>query len=135
MNKNSKRFALGALFAGIAGYLTGILTAPKSGKETREDVKNAAAKAKREAEKSLKSLHSEATVLLTRGKKLTSKLEAEGKKDLEKFVAAATEAKEKARDMLTALHDGDVEDADLKTAVADVKEAIDHLRAYLDKHE
>ena len=42
MAKTFKKFALGALFAAAIGYIAGILTAPKSGKETREDLKNAA---------------------------------------------------------------------------------------------
>lgn len=40
------KFAVGALVAAAAGFVAGILTAPKSGKETREDLKYAALKAK-----------------------------------------------------------------------------------------
>jgi gas vesicle protein len=135
MNKESKRFAIGAVIAAGIGYVTGILTAPKSGKETREDVKNAAVKAKTEAEKTLKRLHSEINEQIERAKKLAEKLHENGKKELDAMIASARTAKEKARDMLTALHDGDVEDKDLKSAIKDVNMAIDHLRAYLDKHE
>lgn len=135
MNKNSKKFAIGAIIAAGAGYITGILTAPKSGKETREDVKNAAVKAKREAEKTLKKLHSELNEQLDRAKVVADKIHVSGKKELERMVTAARIAKEKARDMLTALHEGDVEDKDLKSAISEVNMAIDHLRAYLDKHE
>lgn len=135
MNKESKRFAIGAMLAAAAGYVTGILTAPKSGKETRADVKNAAVKAKTEAEKTLKKLHSEINEQIERAKILATKLHASGKKELDSMIASAHVAKEKARDMLTALHDGDVEDKDLKNAIKDVNLAIEHLRAYLDKHE
>lgn len=135
MNKDSKKFAIGALIAAGAGYITGILTAPKSGKETREDVKNAAIKAKRDAEKTLKKLHSEVTEQIDRAKIVADKIHTSGKKELERMVTAAKIAKEKARDMLTALHEGDVEDKDLKSAITEVNMAIDHLRAYLDKHE
>ena len=135
MNKNSKKFAIGAIIAAGVGYVTGILTAPKSGKETREDVKNAAINAKREAEKKLKSLHSEIIVQLERAKRVTAQLQSSSKKELESMVESARRAKEKARDMLTALHDGDVEDKDLKSAIDEVNQAVTHLRAYLDKHE
>jgi gas vesicle protein len=135
MNKNSKKFAIGAIIAAGVGYVTGILTAPKSGKETREDVKNAAINAKREAEKKLKSLHSEIIVQLERAKRVTVQLQSSSKKELESMVESARRAKEKARDMLTALHDGDVEDKDLKSAIDEVNQAVTHLRAYLDKHE
>ena len=40
------KFALGALFGAVAGFVAGVLTAPKSGKETRADIKNAANKTK-----------------------------------------------------------------------------------------
>jgi len=57
MNKSTKRLALGTVFAAAVGYLTGILTAPKSGKETRKDIKDAAEHGMAEAEKQLKKLH------------------------------------------------------------------------------
>ena len=62
MAKNTGKWAAGAVVAGVAGYVAGILTAPKSGKETREDIKHAATKAKTEAEKKLKELHSDGSV-------------------------------------------------------------------------
>ena len=135
MNKNSKKFAIGAIIAAGVGYVTGILTAPKSGKETREDVKSAAINVKREAEKKLKSLHSEIIEQLERAKRVTTQLQSSSKKELQLMVESARRAKEKARDMLTALHDGDVEDKDLKSAIDEVNQAVTHLRAYLDKHE
>ncbi len=39
MAENGKSFAKGAIFGVISGALAGILLAPKSGKETREDIK------------------------------------------------------------------------------------------------
>jgi gas vesicle protein len=43
------KFAIGALLGAAAGFVAGILTAPKSGKETREDIKDTAVKAKNTA--------------------------------------------------------------------------------------
>jgi gas vesicle protein len=37
-----KRLAIGALFGAAVGVVAGILTAPKSGKETRQDIKDKA---------------------------------------------------------------------------------------------
>ena len=133
MSKDTKKFAIGAAIAAGVGYLAGILTAPKSGKETREDVKNTAVKAKREAEKELKQLHSEVTKQIDRAKKVGLKLRDEHKDDLSKLVAKASAAKEKARETLTSIHEGDIEDKDLKTAVKDVTDAVNHLKTYLDK--
>lgn len=39
MSKKTSSFIVGAALGAAAGYATGILTAPKSGKETREDIK------------------------------------------------------------------------------------------------
>ena len=40
------KIALGAMIGAVAGFVTGILIAPKSGKETRQDIKKGAIKAK-----------------------------------------------------------------------------------------
>jgi len=54
------KFALGALFGAAAGLVTGILTAPKSGKETREDIKTKAKEVKVDVTKKVESAASEA---------------------------------------------------------------------------
>lgn len=43
------KYAVGALIGAFAGFVTGVLLAPKSGKETREEIKVKANKAKDEA--------------------------------------------------------------------------------------
>lgn len=40
------KLAIGALVGAVAGFVTGVLMAPKSGKETRDDIKNKAMEAK-----------------------------------------------------------------------------------------
>ena len=50
------KFALGALFGAAAGFVAGILTAPKSGKETREDIKRTASDVKGKASKTRDNL-------------------------------------------------------------------------------
>lgn len=42
------KVAVGAVVGAVAGFVTGILLAPKSGKETRKDIKVAGVKAKDE---------------------------------------------------------------------------------------
>jgi len=44
------KFALGAFFGVIVGGIAALLTAPKSGKETREELKKKAAEAQKTAE-------------------------------------------------------------------------------------
>lgn len=130
---NKRNIALGALLAGAAGYVAGVLTAPKSGRETRKDIKQKAAKAKTEAEHKLKEAHSELNnVLEQANKKITSGKEA-ASKELKQAVDKANVAKQKARDLLSAVHEGEAEDADLQKAIQEVKKAIAHTRKYLAK--
>ena len=46
---SKRKFVLGALFGAAAGVVAGVLTAPKSGKETRADLKKKANELKNEA--------------------------------------------------------------------------------------
>src|SRR5689334_16286927 len=69
MNDKTKRFAIGALIIGAAGYVAGILTAPKSGKETRADIARVTDKGMAEAEKHLKKLHTELNQLVGEAQK------------------------------------------------------------------
>ena len=54
------KLALGALVSAAAGFVTGILTAPKSGKETRADIKAKADEMKSEADKKARELKKQA---------------------------------------------------------------------------
>jgi len=131
MSKNNGRnLAVGALLVGLAGYVAGILTAPKSGKETRKDIQKKAAKAKSEAEKKLKSLHSEISELITAGKKNAKNISGSLKGDLDGALEKAQAARAKAREMLSAVHEGDAEDKDLQAAIKEVTSAIDHLKRF-----
>ncbi len=135
MAKNGKKWALAAVVAGAAGYVAGILTAPKSGKETRKDIKDAAVKAKSEAERVLKELHSDLDALIVKGKARAKTLGATAQKELLKLLDNANSAKEKARTILSALHEGDAaDDKDLQGAINDAKSSIDNLKKYLKKN-
>ena len=133
MDKRTKRFAVGAVIAAAAGYVAGILTAPKSGKETRKDIKDTTVRAYTAAEKELKVLHTELSHLLDEAKKKGTELQGVAAQNLEKAMAVAKEAKEKARELLSAVHEGDAEDKDLKKAVDEATKAVDHLKTFLKK--
>jgi gas vesicle protein len=133
MGKTAKRFAIGTLVAGAAGYLAGILTAPKSGKETRSDIKHAATEGMNEAEKQLKKLHTELTTLLNRAKDEAEDLTGAARKDYDQVASTARTVREKAREVLSALHEGGAEDKDLKKAIDDANKAIEHLKKYVKK--
>lgn len=133
MDKRTKKFAIGTVVAAAAGYVAGILTAPKSGKETREDIKDTAVKTYKTAEKELKALHTELSKLMDEAGKKAGELKGSAQKNLDKSVATAKVAKEKARELLSAVHEGDADDKDLGNAVKEAKKAAEHLKSFLKK--
>lgn len=135
MKKSTKRLAIGAAAAAVAGYVAGILTAPKSGKETRQDIKDTASKAYTQAEKRLKSLHSELSELIDKGKKIAGETTAKTKDQLDKALDTAQKAKDKVREMLSALHEGGANDKDLQKALDEANKAVDHLKTFLKKND
>jgi gas vesicle protein len=131
--ENFKRVAVGSTIAAGAGYLAGLLTAPKSGKETRDDIRSAAERSRSEAEKDLKRLHTELDKVISEAKAGSGKLGVKAQKELADLVDRAKDTKEKVREVLSAVHEGDAEDQDLKRAVKNANLAIKNLRKYLKK--
>lgn len=129
----AKKLAVGAAVAGAAGYLAGLLTAPKSGRETREDIKKAAGQGVTEAEKQLKNLHTDLGKAIDEAKEKGGDLGGKAQKELKDLANKAKDTKEKVREVLSAIHEGDASDKDLKKAVADAKHALAHLKDYLKK--
>ncbi len=128
-----KKVAIGSSVAAVAGYVAGVLTAPKSGKQTRSDIKSAANNTVNEAEKDLKKLHTELGDLVDDAKKNGSKLSIKAKKEADDIVEKAKDSKEKVREMISAVREGSAEDKDLERAVKESKKAIAHLRSFLKK--
>src|SRR6478752_4390809 len=110
MKDATKKLAIGAAVAAAAGYLAGILTAPKSGKETRKDIKDASAKGMHEAEKQLKRLHTELNDVMAEASERTERLTGKAKQELDSALAATQVAKGKAREILSAVHEGKADD-------------------------
>jgi len=133
MKNAAKKFAIGTVIAAAAGYIAGILTAPKSGKETRADIKNAAEQGLAEAERQLKKLHTELNSVIAEAKAKAETVKGKAQEELNKAVATAQAVKEKARELLSAVHEGDADDKDLKKAIDEANKAVEHLKSYLKK--
>jgi gas vesicle protein len=133
MNKAFKRIALGTLVAGAAGYIAGLLTAPKSGRATREDIKTATDNTISKTERELKKLHTELNELLSESKKRGTKVQGKAREEYQDVTEMAVKAKQKARELLSALHEGDADNKDLQRAMTEASKAIKHLRAFLKK--
>jgi hypothetical protein len=57
-----------------------------------------------------------------------------GKREWKEALSKAEDAKAKAREMLSAIHEGDADDHDLDQAIKDIKSSIAHLKKYLKNH-
>lgn len=134
MGKKNRNIALGTLLIGLTGYAVGLLTAPKSGKETRRALQKHATRAKNEAERKLKALHSELTALIADGRMRVGKVKSEVRIKYADALDKAQLAKEKAREILSAVHEGDADDKDLQDAIEEVNKAIEHLKKYASKN-
>ncbi|HSX05228.1 MAG TPA: YtxH domain-containing protein [Candidatus Saccharimonadales bacterium] len=126
-----KKLAIGAAITGLIGYIAGLLTAPKSGKETREAIKDKAYETYGAAEKELKKLHTELSEII---EEVSDKISSfTHRKDVSGALDRARDAKQKAREVLSTLHEGQASDKDLKKAISDATNAIEHLRDFLRK--
>lgn len=131
--RNLKRLAIGSTVAAAAGYVAGILTAPKSGKATRGDIKVAADKGLAEAEKDLKLVHTELDKVMKEARAVGDKAGSKTQAELKELLAKAKDKKQKASEVISAMHNGDAEDKDLKKAAKEARTALEHLRKYLKK--
>jgi gas vesicle protein len=128
-----KRIAIGGTVAAVAGYVAGILTAPKSGKQTRADIKDKTEKSYADAEKELKKLHGDLDKVIKDASATRAKFSRKAQKELAELVIKAKDTKEKVREMISAVREGEAADKDLKRAVKDANAALQHLRDYLKK--
>lgn len=131
--QNLKKLAIGSGVAAAAGYVAGVLTAPKSGKQTRDDIKVAAERSRAEAEKDLKRLHTDLDKVIKDARASKGKLGAKAQEELSELIDKAKDTKEKTREVISAIHEGDAEDKDLARAVKNADTALKHLRKYLKK--
>lgn len=69
-----RKFGVGLVIGGIAGLVAGLLTAPKSGKETREDLKRKADKVKTETAKHAEEVREKATEVADQAKETAQKV-------------------------------------------------------------
>lgn len=125
-----RKFAIGAMLAGVAGYVTGILTAPKSGKETREDIADKAEDLKEGAQEQLQSIHDELGELLKAAKNKSVALGSKARAEFNEAVAGAKDAQNKAGYVLKAVRAGEADDPALNKAIKQAKQAQKNLSKF-----
>ncbi|HEY5549928.1 MAG TPA: YtxH domain-containing protein [Candidatus Saccharimonadales bacterium] len=125
-----RKIAIGALLAGAVGYITGILTAPKSGQETREDLAEKVSELKDEAAEQLQDLRDELDELVKDAKDKTMALSAKAREEFNEAVVAAKDAKNKSGAVLKAFKAGEAKDPELNKAIKQAKQAKKNLSKY-----
>lgn len=129
--KTGRKIALGAVLAGIGGYLAGILTAPKSGKDTRQDIAEKAGEIKDDASGQLEAAHKELAETIKDAQAKTLSLGAKARSEFNEAMAAAKDAQNKAKTLLKAFKDGGSDDPELNRAVKQAKQAQKNLSRFL----
>jgi gas vesicle protein len=94
-----KKIAIGAAVAGAVGYVTGILTAPKSGKETRKQLAEEAEGLKESTEDELQKLNNELKDLIKQTKVKTVALSAGARADDPELNKAVKQAKQAQKNL------------------------------------
>ncbi|MHB1864594.1 MAG: hypothetical protein ACYCPS_00290 [Candidatus Saccharimonadales bacterium] len=111
------------------GYALGILTAPKSGKQTRKTLKNTNKNALPDIERDLKTIYSQTKTTL-------DKLATNNPELADRYKAAkraADSSQEKIKQLLSAINGQDNVDEDLAKVLSDAKQVLADLNKYLKK--
>lgn len=125
-----RKVAVGSAIAGVAGYLAGVLTAPKSGKDTRTDIVNKAEDVKETSEEQLQNLNEELKGLIKDTKVKTIALSSTARAELNEAVIRAKDAQNKTSQVLKAVKNGEATDPDLNKAVKQARQAVKNLSKF-----
>jgi len=129
----AKKIAVGSAIAGAAGYLAGILTAPKSGKDTRKDIVDKAGDIKDNSEDQLMQLNDELKRLIKDTKVKTVAMSSTARAELNEAVIKAKDAQNKSAQVLKAVKSGEASDPDLNKAVNQARLAAKNLGKFFKK--
>lgn len=123
----SKGFIKGGLIGVAIGAVSGLLFAPKSGKDTRQDIKAAAVKANKEAEKRLKQLHIDLKHKTEDAKNQASTLKGKAKLEMIDLGKKADIVKEKISETMSAVRDFEAEEQEIEKTIAESEEMLAKL--------
>lgn len=129
--KTGQKVALGAALAGIGGYLAGILTAPKSGKETRAVIAGKAEEIKDDTGAQLQAAQAELAETIKKAQDKTVALSAQAREEFNENLLRAKDASNKAKMVIKAMKAGEAEDPELNKAVKQARQAQKNLSKFL----
>ena len=126
-----KKVAAGAAIAGAIGYVAGVLSAPKSGKQTRAELKVKGSKDFELTEDKLKILCTQLGELISAAKDEAGTLSGRNLKRFESALSRAELTRDKLNTFANALKSGSTEDKDLDKAIKEAEKAIAHAKTFL----
>jgi gas vesicle protein len=126
-----RKIAIGSAIAGAAGYIAGILSAPRSGRQTRQEIANRAEDVKGSTEDQLQELSDELKDMIRTTKDKTTSLSSTARAELNEAVVRAKDAQNKAGQVLKAVRAGEASDPDLNRAIKQAKQAAKNLGKYM----
>lgn len=132
-SQGGSKLVTGLVVGLVAGLAAGLLFAPKSGKETREDIEKKAKNTKDSAGKTVATIREEIFNLVSKAELQIAKMKAETKRHAVDLVDQAKLASAKARDVMTAFKSGEASDEDLEAAIKNAQEAKTRLSTYIKK--
>ena len=125
-----RKIAVGSTIAGVVGYLAGVLTAPKSGRETRGDIAHKAENVKDSAEDQLLDINDELKDMIKSTKAKTVTLSSTARAEFNEALIRAKDAQNKTAQVLKAVKAGEAADPDLNKAVKQGRLALKNLGKY-----
>jgi len=126
-SNTGRKIAVGSAVAGVAGYLAGVLTAPKSGRETRDELAQKAGEVKDTAEDQLLEVNEELKEMIKSTKVKTVALSSTARAEFNEALMRAKDAQNKSTQVLKAVKKGEATDPDLNKAVKQARLAMRNL--------
>lgn len=128
-----KNLAFGTLVGAAAGFVAGVLLAPKSGQETRQDLRHSSKNIAREVDKHAKKLHQDLSRAVDTASTEFDHATHQVKAELSKHALKATKSRDQLASVMSAVRSGNSTDEDLDIAVKNAQSALDSLKKYLKK--
>ncbi|MGH7195968.1 MAG: YtxH domain-containing protein [Candidatus Saccharimonadales bacterium] len=129
----TKKLAVGTSMAAAAGFVAGILTAPRSGQKTINQLKKSGQKGLRRADSQYAKTQDQLNQALDDAKLEAAKLSGKAKDELNDAAAKAQLAKDKTQTVFDSVRRGATSDKDLQKALDNAKSALKNLKDYLQK--
>ena len=125
-----KKIAAGAAVAAAVGYVAGLLSAPKSGREMRKEIKSMVPDA-HDLEEKIKLLYNELIELLSISKQEAMDLSPRNQEKMALASKKAVMAKEKLAAIIANLKNDSHSNKELKSAIREAERAVYHFKEFL----